>query len=37
VLGGRGTQWLLLAAALACGLVIAAATLPLSARWGGAG
>jgi hypothetical protein len=37
VLGGRGVRWLLLAAALACGLVIAAATLHLSARWGGAG
>jgi hypothetical protein len=37
VLGGWGTRWLLLAAALACGLVTAAATLPFSARWGGAG
>jgi hypothetical protein len=35
--GGRGTRWLLLAASLACGLVIAVATLHLSARWGGLG
>jgi hypothetical protein len=34
LLGGRGTRWLLLAASLACGLVLAAATLPLRARWG---
>jgi hypothetical protein len=33
-LGGRGTRWLLLAAALGCGLVVAAATLHLAARWG---
>jgi hypothetical protein len=37
VLGGRGARWLLLAGALAGGLVIAAATLHLSTRWGGAG
>jgi hypothetical protein len=34
VLGGRGTRWLLLAASLACGLVLAATTLHLTARWG---
>jgi len=34
VLGGRGTRWLLLAASLASGLLLAAATLPLAARWG---
>jgi hypothetical protein len=32
-LAGRGTRWLLLAAALACGLVIAMATLHLAAPW----
>jgi hypothetical protein len=34
VLGGRATRWLLLAASLACGLVLAATTLHLTARWG---
>jgi hypothetical protein len=34
VLGGRGTRWLLLAASLAGGLLLAAATLHLTARWG---
>ena len=37
VLGGRGTRWLLLAASLACGLVLAAATLHLTTRWGATG
>ena len=37
VLSGRGTRWLLLAASLAFGLVIAVATLHLSARWDGLG
>jgi hypothetical protein len=32
-LAGRGTRWLLLAAALAGGLVIAMATLHLAATW----
>jgi hypothetical protein len=32
-LAGRGTRWLLLATALACGLVIAMATLHLAAPW----
>jgi hypothetical protein len=32
-LAGRGTRWLLLAAALAGGLVIAMATLHLAAAW----
>jgi hypothetical protein len=32
-LGGAGTRWLLLAASLACGLLLAAATVHLSARW----
>jgi len=30
----RGTRWLLLAASLAGGLLLAAATLHLTARWG---
>jgi hypothetical protein len=34
VLGGRAARWLLLAASLACGLFLAAATLHLTARWG---
>jgi hypothetical protein len=34
VLRGRATRWLLLAASLACGLVLAATTLHLTARWG---
>lgn len=34
VLGGRAARWLLLAASLACGLLLAAATLHLTARWG---
>jgi hypothetical protein len=34
VLGGRKTRWLLLAASLTCGLVLAATTLHLTARWG---
>jgi hypothetical protein len=34
VLGGSGVRWLLLAASLACGLVLAAATLHLTTRWG---
>ena len=33
-LSGRGTRWLLLAASLACGLLIAAATVHLTSRWG---
>ena len=33
VLGGRAARWLLLGASLACGLLLAAATLHLSARW----
>jgi hypothetical protein len=37
VLAGRTARWLLLAASLAGGLVIAAATLHLTARWGLAG
>jgi hypothetical protein len=36
-LSGRGARWLLLAAALAGGLVIAVMTLHLSADWGGPG
>jgi hypothetical protein len=35
VLAGRTARLLLLAASLACGLLIAAATVHLSARWGG--
>jgi hypothetical protein len=35
VLGGRTARWLLLAASLAGGLVIAMSTLHLAARWGG--
>jgi hypothetical protein len=34
VLGGRAARWLLLAASLACGLLLAAATLHLKTRWG---
>ena len=34
VLGGRAARWLLLTASLACGLLLAAATLHLTARWG---
>jgi hypothetical protein len=34
VLGGRAARWLLLAASLACGLILAAATLHLTTRWG---
>jgi hypothetical protein len=34
VLGGMGIRWLLLAASLACGLVLAAATVHLTSRWG---
>jgi hypothetical protein len=34
VLGGRAARWLLLAASLACGLLLAAATLHLTTRWG---
>jgi hypothetical protein len=34
VLAGRPARWLLLVASLACGLLLAAATLHLSARWG---
>jgi hypothetical protein len=34
VLGGRAARWLLLTASLACGLLLAAATLHLSTRWG---
>jgi hypothetical protein len=34
VLRGRATRWLLLAASLACGLVLAATILHLTARWG---
>ncbi len=34
VLAGRGARWLLLAAALAGGLMVAALTLHLAARWG---
>jgi hypothetical protein len=34
VLGGRGTRWLLLAASLTFGLLLTAATLHLTARWG---
>lgn len=33
VLAGRAARWLLLTASLACGLLIAAATLHLTARW----
>jgi hypothetical protein len=33
-LGGRGLRWLLLAASLACGLLLAAGTLHLTSRWG---
>ena len=33
VLGGRAARWLLLTASLACGLLLAAATLQLTARW----
>ena len=33
VLSGSGVRWLLLAASLACGLVLAAATLHLTTRW----
>jgi hypothetical protein len=33
VLGGRAARWLLLAASLACGLLLAAATLHLTSRW----
>lgn len=35
VLGGRTARWLLLAASLAGGLLIAMSTLHLAARWGG--
>jgi hypothetical protein len=34
VLAGRSARWLLLAASLACGLLLAAASLHLSTRWG---
>jgi hypothetical protein len=34
VLAGRAARWLLLTASLACGLLLAAATLHLTARWG---
>jgi hypothetical protein len=34
VLGGRAARWLLLTASLACGLLLAAATLHLTNRWG---
>ena len=34
VFGGRAARWLLLAASLACGLLLAAATLHLTTRWG---
>jgi hypothetical protein len=34
VLAGRAARWLLLAASLACGLLLAAATLHLTTRWG---
>jgi hypothetical protein len=34
VLAGRAVRWLLLTASLACGLLIAAATLHLTTRWG---
>ena len=34
VLAGRPARWLLLVGSLACGLLLAAATLHLSARWG---
>ena len=34
VLGGRAARWLLLAASLACGLLLAAATLHLTTSWG---
>jgi hypothetical protein len=33
VLGGRAARWLLLAASLACGLLLAGLTLHLTARW----
>jgi hypothetical protein len=33
VLAGRGTRWLLLSGALACGLLIALATVHLTGRW----
>ncbi|HTS95494.1 MAG TPA: hypothetical protein VMI33_02655 [Streptosporangiaceae bacterium] len=33
VIGGRGARWLLLAGALACGLLIALATVHLTGRW----
>lgn len=33
VLGGRAARWLLLSASLACGLLLAAATLHLTSRW----
>ena len=33
VLAGRAARWLLLTASLACGLLLAAATLQLTARW----
>jgi hypothetical protein len=34
VLGARALRWALLAASLACGLVLAATTLHLTSRWG---